>query len=218
MAGRNYVRVRSSRLGLLDVQLPSGSRARQVMMNGDERDPDAWLAALLPVVSAAEFVEVCDRPGLTAADIAPAGDDRVRWRCQTCGHEWEARTANRTRLRTGCPPCGNRRGARIASSPQPGRSFADLHPALVSQFIENLTSPGRALDELRPNSTDVCLWRCPHCGAQWRAKPQQRHRSPSGGCSRCRFSRAATTRSGAAASIRRRESAGTEERIPGPGA
>ena len=241
LAERNYVRVRSAALGLLEVELPPGSLARQVVLDHEDGDPEAWLAALLPVVSdlsitrpsfepltpqrrrdalgraarrwedlhggerprslktehpdvAVEFVEVCDRPGLTAADIAPAGNDRVRWRCSRCQHEWVTRTANRTRLGTGCPPCRYRAGARIAARPRAGQSFADLHPELVSHFVENLTSPGRVPTEFRPNSTDLCVWRCPHCSGRWRARPQQLHRRPSGGCGECRFSRTVSTK------------------------
>jgi rubrerythrin len=134
---------------------------------------------------AAEFLTVTGRTGLTAADIAPAGDDKVRWRCRTCGHEWTARTANRTRLGTGCPPCRYRTGGRKAARPHPGASFADRHPQLVQFFLENLTHPGVGPERLRPNSTDACLWRCPHCGEPWRVSPQGVNRRPNGGCRAC---------------------------------
>jgi hypothetical protein len=143
---------------------------------------------------AAEFLEVCNRPGLTAADIAPAGNDRVRWRCSTCAHQWETRTANRTRLGTGCPPCRYRAAGRKNARPREGRSFADVHPQLVRHFVRDVTSPGRTLEELRPNSTDTCLWSCPHCGRPWLAQPHRLNRRPSAGCSQCRFVRASATK------------------------
>ncbi|RBY76987.1 hypothetical protein DQ239_12480 [Blastococcus sp. TF02-09] len=93
---------------------------------------------------AAQFVAVVGRPELSAADLAPAGNDRVHWRCADCGHQWEARVANRTLLGTGCPPCSYRRGAARAAAPRTGQSFADRHPELVSAFVENLTHPARA--------------------------------------------------------------------------
>jgi hypothetical protein len=131
---------------------------------------------------AAEFVEVCGRPGLTAADIAPAGNDRVLWRCRSCGHTWTARTGNRTVLGTGCPPCRYRAGGRAAARPKPGHSFADMNPTLRAQFIRNLTHPGLSLEDLKPNSADVCLWHCPNCGREWRNSARARNRAPLRGC------------------------------------
>ncbi len=91
---------------------------------------------------AGQMVEVVKRTELTAADLAPCGDDRAIWRCPDCGHEWEARVANRTVLGTGCPPCSYRRGAALAAMPRPGRSFAEVHPELVRFFVENRSRPG----------------------------------------------------------------------------
>ena len=197
LATRRYVRLRSARLGPLD--LPVGVACQQVLAGDDDKNPENWAGALLVVLKsipdanvttthltpaqreealgrasrrwadllrgtgrstldtqhpeiAAELVEVCGRPGLTAADIAPAGDDRVRWRCSTCGHEWTARTANRTLLGTGCPPCSYRAAGRLTARPAPGNSFADRHPGLAKHFIDNLTHPGIGPTQLRPNS------------------------------------------------------------------
>ena len=151
---------------------------------------------------AAEFVAVPDRSGLTAADLAPAGDDRVRWRCSTCGHEWTARTANRTLLGTGCPPCSYRAAGRLTARPTPGNSFADRHPGLTKHFIDNLTHPGVGPTQLRPNSTDRCRWHCPHCGRLWVNTPHALNRRPDSGCRRCcspRISAARRARAAAAA-------------------
>jgi hypothetical protein len=52
LAGRRYVRVRSAALGRLDVQLPSNSLACQIVLeHGDDKDPEAWLTGLLPLIS-----------------------------------------------------------------------------------------------------------------------------------------------------------------------
>ena len=238
LSGRRYVRLRSGRLGLLD--LPGDVACQQVLAGEDDRSPENWVDALLLICQgadpkltvkrltraqreqamgrascrwadllkgagrstlethhpeiAAQFVEVCTRPGLTAADIAPAGDDRVRWRCPTCGHEWEARTANRTVLGTGCPPCSYRSAGRLWARPKPGRSFADRHPALTKRFIENLTNPGVGPSHLRPNSTDRCRWHCPHCGRLWETTPHALNRRPDSGCRTCCGPRIAAAR------------------------
>jgi hypothetical protein len=163
-------------------KLRSGSRRRSLL-------------SAFPAV-AEEFVRVVDRPGVTAADIAPSGDDRAIWRCSGCGHEWEARVANRTVAGTGCPPCSYRRGAALAARPSPGRSFADLHPELVPYFRGNETNPGLTLPDLRPNSTDRCNWTCPHCGGDWTATPQTLHSNPEAGCRTCGWDRSARKRRG----------------------
>jgi hypothetical protein len=143
---------------------------------------------------ATEFVEVGGRPGLTAADVAPAGQDRVLWRCRTCAHEWVTATANRTRLDAGCPPCRYREGARKTARPLPGDSFADRHPGLMKHFIENLTHPGNDPSQLRPNSTDRCRWSCPHCGRTRETTPHALNRNPNQGDLACRGARIAAAR------------------------
>jgi rubrerythrin len=141
-----------------------------------------------------QMVEVVGRPEITAADLAPSGDDRALWRCPDCGHEWEARVANRTVLGTGCPRCSYRRGAARIARPAPGRSFADHHPGLVPYFIEDDTNPGLTLSDLKPNSIDRCRWTCPHCGRPWTATPQFLHRNPQAGCRVCGYLRSARAR------------------------
>jgi hypothetical protein len=137
---------------------------------------------------AADFVEVPERPGLTAADVAPAGDDRARWRCSACAHSWETRIANRTRGGTGCPRCRARAAGRSKATPLPGESFADVRKELLGQFVTDLSHPGLLLSDLRPNSTDNCRWLCPHCGREWETTLQARNRRPGGGCG-CRRGR-----------------------------
>ncbi|MGY1830072.1 zinc-ribbon domain-containing protein [Geodermatophilus sp. SYSU D01180] len=173
------------------------------------------LATDFPVV-AGQLVEVVGGPGLTAADLAPSGDDRAVWRCPDCGHTWEARVANRTVGDTGCPPCSYRRGAARAATPRPGASFADHHPELVAYFVEDLTSPGKTPFDLKPNSIDRCRWSCPHCGRPWMATPQSLHRRPGGGCRICGHGRALRARRTSGG--RGGDERGTDRRSAQPGA
>lgn len=144
---------------------------------------------------AAQFVAAIGRPELSAADLAPAGDDRVRWRCPECGHQWEARVANRTLRGTGCPPCSSRRGAARGAAPRTGQSFADRHPELVPAFIENLSNPGRTPFDMKPSSTDRCRWICRYCRSPWVTTPQALNRHPSSaGCRPCGWRRSARKR------------------------
>lgn len=141
-----------------------------------------------------QFVSAVGRPELSAADLAPAGDDRVRWRCSECGHEWEARVANRTLGATGCPPCSIRRGAARSALPRRGQSFADRHPELVSLFVDDLANPGKTPFDLKPNSTDRCRWTCRYCRRTWETIPQSLNRRPSSGCRECGWRRGAENR------------------------
>lgn len=182
------------------IRIPTVEKRREARARGDLR----WrklrsscrprtLASEYPVI-ADQFVAAVGRPKITATDLAPSGDDRARWRCPACGHEWEARVANRTLLGTGCPPCSYRRGAKLAARPRPANSFADRHPKLVGQFLTNETNPGTTLRDLKPNSVDRCRWTCPCCARPWTTTPHARNRRPSAGCRGCSYERARRTR------------------------
>ena len=64
------------------------------------------LADLYPEV-ASEFVKAVDpkEEGFQAWDYKPNQIKRVLFKCKTCGHEWESRINNRTKLNNGCPKC-----------------------------------------------------------------------------------------------------------------
>jgi hypothetical protein len=184
----------------MDVRLPSPDDRASALAEADRRwrqlragSRTRSLLSEFPAV-AEQLVRVVDHPDVTAADIAPCGDERAVWRCPACGHEWEARVANRTVQGTGCPPCSYRRGGPLAARPKPGRSFADEHPELVPYFRGDETNPGLTLFDLKPNSTDQCAWACPHCGRDWSARPQVLHRNAKGGCRACGYERSAQRR------------------------
>jgi hypothetical protein len=194
------IRALCTRFPTLAVQSPTVGERAVALVEADRRwrqlcagSRERSLLTEFPTV-AEQLVHVVDRPDLTAADIAPSGDERAVWRCPDCGHEWEARVANRTVLRTGCPPCSHRRSRTLAARPTPGKSFADEHPELVPYFRRDETNPGLTLTDLRPNSIDQCLWACPHCGREWIARPQALHRNPQAGCRACGYERSARRR------------------------
>ena len=41
--------------------------------------------------------------------ILPNSAKKVWWKCQTCGHEWQARCNNRTANNSGCPFCSSKK-------------------------------------------------------------------------------------------------------------
>jgi rubrerythrin len=154
--------------------------------------PDKSLQNLHPAV-AATFVRNLDREDMKPVDLRPASQQRCVWRCHQCGREWSATVANRVNGR-GCPPCANRRRAAARRRPRrDGVTAATQAPALVGEFVKNLTNPGEGLERLRPASVDRCLWRCPTCEHKWQATVQNRVTQFSG-CPPCGARRAAATR------------------------
>lgn len=53
--------------------------------------------------------EYCEDNELITDNIGYASEKYVKWRCNTCGAEWEAQPKNRTLNSSGCPKC-NKRG------------------------------------------------------------------------------------------------------------
>lgn len=56
---------------------------------------------------AAEFIRSTDpkEEGFQAWDYKPNQSKRAKFKCKTCGHEWEATILNRTLNKQGCPKC-----------------------------------------------------------------------------------------------------------------
>ncbi len=58
---------------------------------------------------AKEFHPTLNEP-LTAQTVLAGTHKKLWWKCQKCGHEWQAKGSNRVSRGSGCPPCGRRRG------------------------------------------------------------------------------------------------------------
>lgn len=56
---------------------------------------------------ASEFVKAVDvkEEGFGPWDYKPNQNKRAKFKCKTCGHEWESMIKNRTKLNNGCPKC-----------------------------------------------------------------------------------------------------------------
>jgi rubrerythrin len=104
------------------------------------------------------------------------------WRCSACGHEWQARIAQRT-AGHGCPVCGRAKGAATTAARRRSvareRSLGFLRPDLLAEW--HSTRNG----ELDPFATALrsqqrVWWRCSSCGHEWRASVNNRgrHRCP----------------------------------------
>ncbi|MFF4829721.1 zinc-ribbon domain-containing protein [Streptomyces sp. NPDC001312] len=99
--------------------------------------------------------------------IALYSNRKFWWICFQCGHEWEAMVCNRTRGGTACPPCGNKKKGRSRSAPKPGKSLADLHPRIASEWHPSLNGEHTPRNTM-PRSGRSIWWRCSQ-GHEWQA-------------------------------------------------
>ena len=69
-------------------------------------EPGKSLADLYPEV-ASEFVKAMDpkEEGFGPWDYKPNQSKRAKFKCKTCGHEWESIIFSRTKNKCGCPAC-----------------------------------------------------------------------------------------------------------------
>ncbi|WP_416046467.1 zinc-ribbon domain-containing protein [Mycobacterium intracellulare] len=118
-----------------------------------------------------------------------AGTTReIWWRCPDCGHEWSTKAGRNS----GCRPCGSKRRGRQIATPEPGKSLADLHPAIASQW--HPTKNGDLFpSQVREGTARLVWWLCHDCGREWRRSPGARVASGAG-CRRCAAGRLGTLR------------------------
>ncbi|MHB8658964.1 MAG: zinc-ribbon domain-containing protein [Solirubrobacteraceae bacterium] len=125
------------------------------------------------------------------SQIAAKSSRKLWWRCQQCGHEWQANVGARA-AGSGCPECDRRRkhGPRTIDRE---RSLQALHPGLLAEWHPTRNSdldPGT----ISPGSKTRVWWRCAACGHQWRATVGNRAAQGSG-CPVCGLKRRARTQS-----------------------
>jgi Probable Zinc-ribbon domain len=118
---------------------------------------------------AEEFVRNLTRADMHPADLRPSSQQRCVW-CSTCGNRWEATVANRVAGR-GCTACANRRRAENVRRPtEQSGTAAEKASFPQSELIANLTDAARGLHDIKPGSTDRCLWRCSDCSTNGRRR------------------------------------------------
>jgi ssDNA-binding Zn-finger/Zn-ribbon topoisomerase 1 len=108
---------------------------------------------------------------LTAFDVRPASQKRVWWLC-TESHVWNVSPANRCRGEQ-CPECDEARRAIAKATPKPGRSLADLHPDIATEWHPTLNAPITAAD-VNPGARKKRWWQCKAAGHVWAAPPYKR--------------------------------------------
>ena len=87
------------------------------------------------------------------------GSNRTVWWKGSCGHEWQARIADRVEGH-GCPYC--------AGKVCPGETdLASTHPELMQEWSEKNDFSPRSVTA---KSTRMAWWKCKTCGYEWQAE------------------------------------------------
>lgn len=124
-----------------------------------------------------------DRNGdLSKPKVPLACHKKVWWKCAVCEFEWRTTLYHRGKGQ-GCGECANRRNALRLKVPAPGRSLADLHPSVASQWHPTLN--GKTLPaDVRPTSRDIFWWKDP-AGHSWQSSVVAVATSRAAGCPDC---------------------------------
>ncbi|WP_081906541.1 MULTISPECIES: zinc-ribbon domain-containing protein [Actinomycetes] len=129
---------------------------------------------------------------LTAADVKPGSSKHlIWWKCEACGHEWQATAKDRCVNGRGCPPCGRKATAAARAKPKPGHSLADLYPDIAAQWHPTLNQEIRP-ETTKPGSSKQVWWLCVD-DHEWHAVPKSRTGLGSG-CPTCARKRQAESR------------------------
>ena len=122
--------------------------------------------------------------------IAAKSSRRLWWRCQRCGHEWQATVGSRA-AGSGCPACDRqrKRGPRTVGRE---RSLQASHPELAAEWHPTRNRELNPAD-VSPGSKHRAWWCCAACGHQWQAAVNNRARGS--GCPVCGLKRRARTQS-----------------------
>jgi Zn finger protein HypA/HybF involved in hydrogenase expression len=150
--------------------------------HGNTRPVPGWrsLRRVRPDL-AAELHE--SRNGELDPGVVAAGSHRKAWwRCQDCGHEWEATVDNRVGRGAGCPRCARRGQVEDRSTVERGRSLAVNHPDLAAELHPD-RNIGLDPYALARHSARVVWWRCGSCGQDWEAVVA--NRAAGTGCPAC---------------------------------
>jgi hypothetical protein len=122
----------------------------------------------------------------TPEQVAYSSNLRADWKCRACEHEWQVTVGARWQIYRRKGPAYGCRRCSVArrDTPEPGKSLADLHPALITSWGTG-NATGVTPWTVKPGgSAKTYWWRClasvDH--PEWRASPSTRRRS---GCPVC---------------------------------
>ena len=107
---------------------------------------------------------------------------KVWWKCNECGHEWQAVISSRRRC--GCPECGKRKSGESHKIPKPGKSLQDKFPELLKEW--DYKKNGSLLpSQFKFASNEKVWWKCSQCGYEWQTAISCRTSGRKSGCPQC---------------------------------
>lgn len=120
-------------------------------------------------------------------EITTGSNFYVHWKCQTCGHEWQATVYNRIYRGSGCANCANARSGqkqRLSGLKKGINDVASQCPSLLKEWDYEQNADICSPDEITVGSSIAVHWICSICGYKWQATPYSRiHKGT--GCRKC---------------------------------
>lgn len=122
--------------------------------------------------------------GRTPQTTTPRSSFKASWICRSCGNKWKTSVNSRTSRQTGCPICAANRRGKARQKPPEGKSLAELHPLVSSNWHPDLNGSITPFDVF-PGSEVDRWWKC-SLGHVERTPPKRRSRAAApGGCTTC---------------------------------
>jgi len=123
-------------------------------------------------------------------EIAAKSSRKLWWRCERCGHEWEATVGARA-VGSGCPECDRERQRRPRTVGHE-HSLQTAHPGLFAEWHSTRNTDVDPAS-ISPGSKHRAWWCCAACGHEWPAAIHNRARGS--GCPVCGLKRGARIQS-----------------------
>lgn len=115
-----------------------------------------------------EWVECISNKTKTPKTTTCRCNELVKWKCLSCGHEWDALVSDRTDGH-GCPVCMKKQASKIRIQKKilNNGSLNDAYPELAKEIVFFLDD-----EELTPNQVTLkchknAMWECSTCGFMW---------------------------------------------------
>lgn len=119
--------------------------------------------------------EYSSRNELPPDKVVVGSHQRVWWKCETCGHEWQAVIYSRTgKEENGCPACSNR----VATA---SNNLTVTHPRIAAEYSSRNKCPA---EKVVAFTNQRLWWECKSCGHMWQATGNSRAGKDSG-CPGC---------------------------------
>lgn len=124
---------------------------------------------------------------LKPADVTPGSNEKVWWKCASCGKEWQATIANRAAKNSRwCRSCS----MKARPSVKVGKSLLDVHPDIAGELHPTLNG-GLSADQISSGSRKKVWWLCPACEHAYEMTPSHRTGRNRSRCPPCAYRRIA---------------------------